>query len=79
MADSESGAANYDPFVDLFGYVEIVLKRLKIYAEVSVIPGVTQILVKIMTELVFVFAIATKEVQDGLHGESILSVDRFLT
>jgi hypothetical protein len=51
--------------VDLFGFVDDVLKRLRIYPEVSVIPRVTQILVEIMTELVFVFAIATRDVKDG--------------
>jgi len=62
---AKSDAANCDALVDLFSYVEIVLKRLKIYPEVSFIPGVTQMLVKIMTELVLAFAIATKDVEDG--------------
>jgi len=65
-------AANCDPLVDLFGYVENILKRLKIYPDVSFIPGVTQILIEIMTELVFVFAMATKDVKDGPLSESIL-------
>ena len=68
---AKSDAANSDPLVDLFGYVEDVLKRLKIYPDVSVIPEVSQILVKIMAELVIVFAIATKDVKDRpLTGES---------
>jgi len=65
-------AANRDPLVDLFGYVKIILKRLKVYPDASVIPDVTQMLVKIMAELVFVFAIATKDVKDGQPGESVL-------
>jgi len=70
---AKSDAANCDTLVDLFVYVEIVLKRLKIYPEVTVIPGVTQMLVKIMTELVVAFAIVTKDVEDGqLGSESIL-------
>jgi len=69
---AKSDAANHDPLVDLFGFVEIILKRLKIYPDASVVPDVTQMLVKIMAELVFVFAIATKDVTDGPLCESIL-------
>ena len=69
---AKSDAANRDPLVDLFGYVEDVVKQLKITPEVTVIPGVTQKLVKIMAELVFVFAIATKDVKDGPLSESVL-------
>ena len=78
---AKSDAANFDSLVDLFGYVKDVLKRLKIYPEASVIPGVTQTLVKIMTELVLIFAIATKDVKRGWSlSESILiSNSLFLT
>jgi len=70
---AKSDAANCDLLVDLFGFVEDVLKRLKVYPEVSVIPGATQALVKIMTEFVLVFAIATKDVMGGRSlSESIL-------
>jgi len=69
----KSDAANRDALVDIFGYVIDVLERLKIYPDVSVIPGATQTLVKIMTELVSVFAIATKDVKGGWSlSESIL-------
>jgi len=71
---AKSDAANCDPLVDLFGYVEDVLKRFKeVYPELSLLPGVTQILVKMMTEFVFIFAIATKDVKGGWSlSESIL-------
>jgi len=65
-------AANCDPLVDLFGYIENILKQLKIYPDVSVIPGVPQILDEIIAELVFVFAIATKDIKDQPLSESIL-------
>jgi len=71
---AKSDAANGDPLVDLFCYVEDVFKRLEIYPDVSAIAGGTQILVEMMTELVSVFAHATKDVNDGLLvlSESIL-------
>jgi hypothetical protein len=58
--------------MDLFNYIEIVLKRLKIYPEVSVTPAMFEILVKIMIELISVLAIATKDVNEGLLSEFIL-------
>jgi len=76
---AESDTTNYDPLVELFDYVEIVLERLKIHPKVFVIPEPTQTLVKIMTELVFVFALATKDVKDRADrppSESILQVIR---
>jgi len=63
---AKSDTANCDALVELFGYIEIVLKRLKIYPEVTVTPGVIQILVKIIIELVLVCAMATKEAKEGL-------------
>jgi hypothetical protein len=62
---AKSNPANCEPLSDLLGYVDDVLKRLKIYPEVSVIPGVTQTVIKIMTEFVLVFAIATKDIEGG--------------
>jgi hypothetical protein len=70
---AKSNSANCETLVDLFSYVGVILKRLRVYPEVSVIPEVTLILTKIMAELVFVFAIPTKDVKDRpLTGESIL-------
>jgi hypothetical protein len=66
----KSDTANYDALVDLFGYIEIVLKRLRIHPEVTITPEVTQILVKITIELVSICAMATKEVKEGLLSGS---------
>lgn len=57
----------------MFQYIEVVLKRLRIDPEVSFTPGMTQILVDIMTEIMSVFAVATKEVNKGPLSESILT------
>jgi hypothetical protein len=75
---AKSDTANCDALVDLFAYIEIVLKRLKIHPEVPVTPGVTQILVKTMVELVAVCALATKEVKEGLLGGSTLPMNGLL-
>lgn len=75
---AKSDAANCDALVDFFAYIETVLKRLKIHPEVPVTPGVTQILVKIIIELVAVCALATKDVKEGLLGGSILPMSGLL-
>jgi len=69
---AKGDAANGDALVDLFGYFEIVLKRLKIHPDVTATPGVIPVLVKIIMELVSVCAMATKEVKEGLLGGSTL-------
>ena len=75
---AKSDAVNYDALVDLFTYIEIVLKRLKIYPEVTIIPGVTQILVRIIIELVSICAMATKEAKEGLLSGSTLPANGLL-
>ena len=75
---AKSDAANHDALVDLFGYIGIVLKRLKIYPEVSITPGVTQILVRIIIELVSICAMATKEAKEGLLSGSTLPANGLL-
>ena len=77
---AKSDTTNSDALVDLFGYIEIVLKRLKIHPDVTVTatPGVLQILVKIIMELVSVCAMATKEVKEGLLSGSTLPANDLL-
>jgi len=75
---AKSDITNGDALVDLFGYIEIVLKRLKIHPDVTITPGVTQILVKVIMELVLVCAMATKEVKEGILSESTLPANDLL-
>ncbi len=77
-SDTKSDTANGDALVDLFGYIEIVLKRLKIHPDVTVTPGVIQILVKTIMELVSICAMATKEVKEGLLSGSTLPANDLL-
>jgi len=65
--------ASYDVLVDLFHLIENFLERLKVYAEVPQTPMMTEIVVKIMIELLSVLALATKQIRDGKISESVLS------
>ena len=58
-------SSSYDSLVDLFECLGHFLKRLQIYTAVPVTPLMTDIIVKIMVELLSVLALATKQVKQG--------------
>jgi hypothetical protein len=57
--------SSYDSLVDLFECLGNFLKRLEIYTTIPFTPLMTDIIVKIMVELLSVLALATKQVQQG--------------
>jgi len=56
---------SYDALVDIFECVENITRRLKIYTEVRPTPTMTEMMVKIMVELLIVLALATKQINQG--------------
>ena len=58
-------SSSYDALVDLFECIGNFLKRLHIYTDTPMAPSMTSIIVKIMVELLSVFALATKQVKQG--------------
>jgi hypothetical protein len=58
-------SSSYDALVDLFECVGNFLKRLRIYTDVPISPSMTDIIVKIMVELLSVFSLATKQIKQG--------------
>ena len=60
--------------VDLFESFDNFLSRLSIYAEIPPTPAVTDILVKIIIELIATLALATKQVKQGRFSEFFLVV-----
>ena len=65
-------SSSYDALVDLFECIGNFLKRLRIYTDVSLSPSMTDIIVKIMVELLSVFALATKQIKQGRFSEWIV-------
>jgi hypothetical protein len=79
--------ANYDALVDLFGSTESSLSRLEIYTKIPFfflesinvrlrdkIPftwAMTDIVVKLMVEVLSTLALATKQVNQGRLSESL--------
>ena len=66
--------ASYDALVDLFASFENFLSRLGIYAEIRPTPALTNVLVKIIIELISTLALATKQVKQGRFSEFVLVV-----
>jgi hypothetical protein len=61
--------ASYDALVDLFASFENFLSRLSIYAGIPPTPTLTNILVKIIVELISTLALATRQVKQGRFSE----------
>jgi hypothetical protein len=57
--------ASQDALIDLFERVENFFKRLETYSSVPPTDAMTDIIVKIMIEVLNIFAIATKEMRQG--------------
>ena len=66
--------ASYDALVDLFVSFENFLTRLSIYAEIPPTLALTNVLVKIIVELISTLTLATKQVKQGRFSESSLVV-----
>ena len=58
-------SASHETFVKLFGSIENFLSRLDIYTKIPPTTALTDILVKIIVELLSTLALATEEVKRG--------------
>ena len=56
---------SYNALVDIFECIENFTSRLKIYTEIKPTPAMTEMMIKIMVELLAVLALATKQVNQG--------------
>ncbi|KAH9019783.1 hypothetical protein EDB84DRAFT_1624378 [Lactarius hengduanensis] len=62
---SKDVAASHDVLIDIFERIENFFKRLEAYTEVRQTAAMTDVIVKIMVEVLSIFAIATKEIKQG--------------
>jgi hypothetical protein len=63
---------DYHTLADLFELVEHFLNRLDIYTKIPPTVGATEIIIKILVELLSILALATKQLQQGKLSESVL-------
>ena len=62
--------ASQDALIDLFERIENFFKRLESHTAVTPTDAMTGIIVKIMIEVLNIFAIATKEIKQGRASAS---------
>ena len=60
-----------DTLADLFERIENFFKRLETYTEVPPTTAMTDIIVKIMVEVLNIFALSTKEIKQGRTSTSV--------
>lgn len=70
-------SGSYDALVDIFECIETFLSRLRIYAEISPTPAMTEMMVKILVELLSVLTLATKQINKGRFSMSVDSILAF--
>jgi hypothetical protein len=58
--------------VDLFGRIENFFNRIESYTEVPPTGAMTDLMVKIMVEVIGILAVATKEMRQGSASELVL-------
>ena len=63
---------DYDTLADLLESVEHFLNRLDIYTKIPPTVSMTEIIIKILVELLSILALATKQIQQGKLSESVL-------
>jgi len=65
-------SGSQDTLVNILERIEIFFQRLEIYTEVAMTPEMTDIVVKIMVEVLSILAIATTEMKQGRTSELFL-------
>jgi hypothetical protein len=63
---------SYDVLIDLLESIEHFLRRLDIYTKLETLStvGMTEIIVKILVELLTTLAVVTKQIKQGKSSES---------
>ena len=58
-----------EALIDIFERIENFFLRLEVYTEVPPTPGMMDMMVKIMVEILCILGIATKEIKQGRTSE----------
>jgi hypothetical protein len=71
---------DYDTLAELLQSVEHFLSRLDIYTKIPPTVSMTEMIIKILVELLSILALATKQLQQGKLSESVLAgISSYLT
>ena len=70
-------SAAQEALIDIFERLENFLKRLEMYTDVRPSAAMTDIIVKIMVEVLYILGIATKEIKQGRTSELSIFLDLY--
>ena len=70
---------SYNTLIELLESIEHFLYHLDIYTKITPTVAMTEILVKILVELLSTLALATKEVSQGKPSESVFTMVIYIT
>ncbi len=70
--------SSYDALLELFECLASFLKRLEIYTTIPPTPILTEVIVKIMLELLSVLALASKQIKQGRFSKCALAYTLFV-
>ena len=69
----DSVKASYDALVEIFECVDGFVRRLMIYIKIErPDPALTEVLIKIMADMISILALATKQMNQGVFSRSVL-------
>ena len=66
-------SASYDALIDLLESIERFMNRLDIYTRIPLTENMTEMIVKIMAELISTLALVTKQVKQKRPSEYVLT------
>jgi hypothetical protein len=69
---AKSVSASHDKLFNIFGRIEIFFSRLETCMKVPPSAGMMDVIVKIMTEVLSILSIATKEIKQSRASEPII-------
>ena len=70
---------SYEALVNLFERIQFFLQRLHHYTSVSLTPGMTELLAKIMAQILSILALSTKTMKERRISQSIQLVYSFVS
>ena len=71
-------SSSYEALLDLFECLGSFLKRLDIYTNIPPTPIMTDLIIKIMLELLSVLALATKQIRQGRFSKHVIIYGLFV-
>ncbi|KAH9987220.1 hypothetical protein BJV77DRAFT_1161438 [Russula vinacea] len=74
LSEAKHVRESYDAPADIFECIENFLRRLRVYTEIPLTSAMTEVVIKIMVELLSVLTLATKQINRGRFKESRTAV-----